>query len=590
MTHHHNSTRSLSRVLACFLACLIFLPAVALATDRATPAYYRTEQQQVGSVQTGVNVRQGPGTSYDSVAKIREGETCTVLGEDGDWYKVLKDGETGYVLKELLTVETVEVEVPVIIEDPLEATLNDFEWEKLLAYRSDYQVNGIVTSNIPMTGITVDIYDLRQLAVERSTSVAFAHDDDVREYDLDRLADNLSFRKLDPGEKQLVVTVQSANEELEIARIFFYVYGQCEPTVHMTDNCEVEMSHGSATNILDYNYDTNWTFYDDDDYIKISIPEGQTPAALTLEWEYAPKDTKIVLTDADGAELGVITEENTGMMQRYYELDARTRHIEVTTTDEGNAMVELRVYEEGKIASMVQNWEPLPEKVDLMLIVAHKNDELLSLGGSMTFASLNGKTCAVVYMTENSRQRYAEGLDGMWTCGLKNYPIFLTYEDEKIRNYAENIRLWGDGALSDIVEVIRRYKPDVIITHDIEGEFGHKQHVLTCDLVRQAVEITADPTQEAESAEKYGVWDVPKLYIHLYEENRLTLPWDEPREELGGFTINEWNYVAFEKHWCQRQYYSMDGDGKTYDCTCFGLYRSTVGPDVEKNSFFENLD
>ncbi len=587
----HN--RSGMRTIACWALTLAlaisFVPA-AQATDHVTPAYYRTEEVQIGSVETGVNVRKGPGTGYDAVTKIRYGETCTILGEENDWYRVEIDGMTGYVLKELLTVETVQREVAVIVEEPLSATLTGLDRPMLLEWRNDYQVSGSVSSNIPLTGVRVDIYDLRALAVERTTSVTLNREDDVREYSLNRLADDLSFRKLNPGEKKLIITALSANEEAVVSETSFYVYGECADPASMTADCSFTLSHGKTGVMLDHDYDTSWTFRSERDLITIDIPANRTPAALTLEWERVPKDTKIVLTDADGAQIKVVSESDAGMLQRFYDVDERTRKIEISTTDEDLNLCELRVYEKDRIPEMIQRWEPLPEKIDMMIIVAHKNDELLSLGGTMSFAALNGKTCAVVYMSRNSRLRYAEGLDGMWTAGLRNYPIFLTYKDAKMGSYKETEELWGDAAVRDVVEAIRRYKPDVIVTHDINGEYGHNQHKLTCAITQKAVEMAADASKEPESASKYGTWDTPKLYIHLYPENRLNLPWDEPEEQLDGFTINQWTYAAFEKHYSQRQYYSMDGDGKTYDCTCFGLARTTVGPDIEKNSFFENLN
>ena len=38
----------------------------------------------------------------------------------------------------------------------------------------------------------------------------------------------------------------------------------------------------------------------------------------------------------------------------------------------------------------------------------------------------------------------------------------------------------------------------------------------------------------------------------------------------------------------QQPYFQMHPDG-TYSCKRFGLFRSTVGPDVQKDDFFENI-
>jgi hypothetical protein len=44
-----------------------------------------------------VNVRSGPGTSYSVVASVSKGDKVTLLGTEGDWYKVQVGNVTGYV-------------------------------------------------------------------------------------------------------------------------------------------------------------------------------------------------------------------------------------------------------------------------------------------------------------------------------------------------------------------------------------------------------------------------------------------------------------------------------------------------------------
>lgn len=46
-----------------------------------------------------LNLRSGPGLDYPVIASIPNGHTVRLLGEDGDWYRVLHDGKEGYVSK-----------------------------------------------------------------------------------------------------------------------------------------------------------------------------------------------------------------------------------------------------------------------------------------------------------------------------------------------------------------------------------------------------------------------------------------------------------------------------------------------------------
>jgi hypothetical protein len=46
---------------------------------------------------------------------------------------------------------------------------------------------------------------------------------------------------------------------------------------------------------------------------------------------------------------------------------------------------------------------------------------------------------------------------------------------------------------------------------------------------------------------------------------------------------------AYDKHRSQQGAFTMENDGNRYDNRKFGLYFTTVGPDVKKNDFFENI-
>lgn len=100
----------------------------------------------------------------------------------------------------------------------------------------------------------------------------------------------------------------------------------------------------------------------------------------------------------------------------------------------------------------------------------------------------------------------------------------------------------------------------------------------------------ADAAQSPESAAEYGVWDTPKLYIHLYEENTLYLDWENLKlSAFGGRTALEMAREGYRCHLSQQHWsFAVRTDGYG-DCRCFGLYRSTVGADVQKNDLFENI-
>lgn len=56
------------------------------------------KQVQILSTPTGtLNIRNGPGTGYNIVAKVKPGEKYQLLEEKGDWYKIKLPSKTGWV-------------------------------------------------------------------------------------------------------------------------------------------------------------------------------------------------------------------------------------------------------------------------------------------------------------------------------------------------------------------------------------------------------------------------------------------------------------------------------------------------------------
>jgi LmbE family N-acetylglucosaminyl deacetylase len=166
------------------------------------------------------------------------------------------------------------------------------------------------------------------------------------------------------------------------------------------------------------------------------------------------------------------------------------------------------------------------------------------------------------------------------------------FVDKNIDSYNETVDLWGmDTTEGALIEIIRRYQPDVIVTHDVNGEYGHNQHKVTCAAVRSAVTKSGDPSIHPESAQQYGTYTPKKLYIHLYKDNAIMMSvYDEPSDAARGLTMTEVATIGYSKHVSQQNAFSMSNHGVKYDNRKYGLAFTTVGEDVEKNDFFENVE
>ncbi len=289
---------------------------------------------------------------------------------------------------------------------------------------------------------------------------------------------------------------------------------------------------------------------------------------------------------------------------------------------EGTAVSEIYAFSEGTLPDWVQVWNPPCEEADLLLISSHSDDEQLFFAGILPYyAGERGLNVQVAYIVQHfeaygtpNHQRPHEQLDGLWTVGVRNYPVMTDipdlYAESKDRQTAFNqaeavfksVGVTYDDFISHITGWLRKFKPLVVVSHDLNGEYGHGTHVLCAAALTEAIGYAADAGKYPESAETYGTWEVEKTYLHLYEENQIVMNYDVPLESFGGKTAFEVTQDGFACHksqhwtWFYRWIYGTSDkkitkatDIETYSPCLFGLYDSKVGPDVEGGDFFENV-
>ena len=322
-----------------------------------------------------------------------------------------------------------------------------------------------------------------------------------------------------------------------------------------------------------------------------------------------------------------ITDNDTGItvtagqysfLHDYVVLENTTTSVTLHFNNGSVRLSELSVFSEGAAPDSVQQWSaPLDGKADIVLFATHGDDDQLFFAGLLPYyAGEVGCGMQVVYLTDHrnlTNARTHEMLNGLWSVGVTAYPVFGSFADFRIDDkqgtYDQYAQLGtsNEELQSFVVEQIRRFKPQVAVGHDLNGEYGHGMHMVYADLLVNALDLTNDPTQFPESAEKYGVWDIPKTYLHLYSENTIELNYDTPLEAFDGMTAFEvtqklgypchesQQYTWFTK-WINWENMTVNGTPVTkatqiakYNPCQFGLYRSTVGEDVEKNEFLENI-
>ena len=86
------------------------------------------------------------------------------------------------------------------------------------------------------------------------------------------------------------------------------------------------------------------------------------------------------------------------------------------------------------------------------------------------------------------------------------------------KNPEEAMRIWGhDKTLADVVWVIRKFKPDVIITRfPTTGEGGHGHHTASAILAGEAFDAAADPNKFPEQLKYVSVWQAKRLLWNTF--------------------------------------------------------------------------
>lgn len=310
--------------------------------------------------------------------------------------------------------------------------------------------------------------------------------------------------------------------------------------------------------------------------------ESKTPfSALYIIWDSHPG---MFALEWDGGSLECGAE---GFLHDYIRLPEAVSSLSfVFEEEEDHAVMQIGAYTYGTAPEGVQDWLPPCETADILAFPTHADDDALFFGAVLSYYAIEEELAVqTAFMTDHRYEpfRNHERLDGLWELGIRHYPIVGTARDiytmslQEAANYHVN-----DGILEWQVRLIRRFKPLVILGHDPEGEYGHGQHQYNTYCLVQAVEQAADAGYYPWAALEYGLWDTPKLYLHLYEENTITFDVNTVLEkDPEGRTPFEIAEDAYDCHVSQAGYFAVSQNPySVMDCTRFGLYRTVVGDDT----------
>lgn len=373
----------------------------------------------------------------------------------------------------------------------------------------------------------------------------------------------------------------------------------------ITKECKFKVCYTKYkyTQMTDGKYTTHWESHSvKHAYIALTAPAGMDIHGLYLCLSVMPESYEIqVMEDGDWVKL---CDGDTRFYHAYYPIPEGAEQVRVYVNHDAKDVLgfnEVFAFSEGDVPDWVQRWEPTVEKADILFLATHPDDELLFFAGAIpTYAVEQQRKVAVGYLSYSNNTRRSELLNGLWTMGVRNYPIIGTFRD----NYAKSLTAAYKNAggetkvLEYLVGMIRQVKPEVIVTQAANGEYGHKQHMMLVDATQKAFDLAAKESTDGkylESYAAYGAWQTKKLYLHDDKTNPITFDWTVPLVSMDGKTSLEVAQEAYALHVTQKSAgFTMNEDGvkykgKLYDNHTYGLVKSTVGDDVRKDDFLENV-
>ncbi|MBK6899364.1 MAG: PIG-L family deacetylase [bacterium] len=279
----------------------------------------------------------------------------------------------------------------------------------------------------------------------------------------------------------------------------------------------------------------------------------------------------------------------------------------------------------------------VPGKTWLMVVHAHPDDEGIFFGGVLPYyARVLGLPTVLVNMTTgwlngdgtrtaDSYTREAELREAAVRYGLGGRPLFALFQqtdwnlsiDNSWDRWADYVTDGDDVAEGQrkscrrLAELIRTYRPEVIATHDLRGEYGHPDHkalayatAAAWDLAAGREAIIDDGVTPPVTVTPDGVagapWEAKKLYLHSYEQNRLfhdhweAVSIDADADGAADSTPRQVANGALDAHVSQGRphvatvYDPLANGGNSWDAhpsEWWGLYASTVGPDSAVDDF-----
>lgn len=177
----------------------------------------------------------------------------------------------------------------------------------------------------------------------------------------------------------------------------------------------------------------------------------------------------------------------------------------------------------------------------ILIVTAHPDDETFGMGGTIAKYIAQGVQVSVVCATKGevgeadadllaqyssiAALREAEMRCAMQVLGIKDLH-FLGYRDSGMPGSKDNdhpqafIQAPLEKTGREVALLMRKLKPDIVLTFDPMGGYGHPDHIHVYRTVEKALHISADPAMDMGGLEPF----IPKrVYLHTFPRKFMRL-------------------------------------------------------------------
>lgn len=364
----------------------------------------------------------------------------------------------------------------------------------------------------------------------------------------------------------------------------------------ITAQCEITASNNrnSLKNISDGDYDTYWSS-NHRGYIEIAAPEGEKLHGLYVSWAQFITNWCIQAPAANGKWETIYTTEDQ-FYNQYIPLTEGYERIRLTCqSPDYNHVVhvsELRVLSAGDVPSWVQTWENFTGKADLVLMVTDPGDEYLFFGGLLPHYVAQEKEVMLCVIVNTGSTYKSQLLDGLWHCGMTNYPYIAYFKPRMQTNLRAQYDMWSEVQfVRHVSRIVRIYEPDVLVTHALDGEGIDGGHKACSDAAIRSVTAAMDSNYDiGYGVQIYGNWQLKKLYLHQPGSGSTVLDYTQPLDFFGGKSAIEIAREAYAMQDYQKKLAETLPDEGIFNGAAFNLQFSDVGDDSSMHDLFENID